>query len=175
MSGTPVRNDKGEWVLPATRRPDGTWRKEIRVKEGYVPPDEVAAYVPAGARAVKSRGIPGMPVGAPASAAPQAKQPKPTKKAGTEAGAGGQGDDLAGKLETVLTLAASAASPASAPAAVDADPGKVLKRLEKKMREIEELEKKPREGLNPEQIEKLSKKVNIEEEIRALKAEHNLG
>ena len=172
MSGTPVRNDKGEWVLPATRRPDGTWRKEIRVKEGYVPPDEAAAYVPAGARAVKSRGIPGMPVGAPASAAPQAKQPKPTKKAGTEAGAGGQGDDLAGKLETVLTLAASAAS---APAVVDADPGKVLKRLEKKMREIEELENKPREGLNPEQIEKLSKKVNIEEEIRALKAEHNLG
>jgi len=33
---TPVQNADGKWVIPASQRPDGTWRKEIFVKEGYV-------------------------------------------------------------------------------------------------------------------------------------------
>ena len=31
-----VQNEKGEWVIPSSKRPDGTWRKEIVLKEGYV-------------------------------------------------------------------------------------------------------------------------------------------
>ena len=42
----PVVNDKGERVIPGTRRPDGTFRKERRVREGYTPQEEVAAYQP---------------------------------------------------------------------------------------------------------------------------------
>ena len=35
---------EGERILGPTRRPDGTLRKPIRIRAGYVPQDEVAIY-----------------------------------------------------------------------------------------------------------------------------------
>lgn len=35
---------EGERILAPTRRPDGTLRKAIRIRAGYVPQDEVAIY-----------------------------------------------------------------------------------------------------------------------------------
>ncbi|KAI7745340.1 hypothetical protein M8C21_027952 [Ambrosia artemisiifolia] len=40
---------EGERVLAPTRRPDGTLRKSIRIRAGYVPQDEVAVYKSKGA------------------------------------------------------------------------------------------------------------------------------
>ncbi len=36
--------EEGHKVIPGSRRPDGTFRKEVKVRAGYVPQDEVARY-----------------------------------------------------------------------------------------------------------------------------------
>lgn len=40
---------EGEKLLAPSRRPDGTLRKPIRIRAGYVPQDEVAKYQSKGA------------------------------------------------------------------------------------------------------------------------------
>lgn len=47
MSGS--QPDDGERVIQGSRRPDGTYRKDVRVRAGYVPQDEQPVYVPRGA------------------------------------------------------------------------------------------------------------------------------
>jgi partner of Y14 and mago protein len=39
-----VVTDNGEKVLPGSRRPDGTIRKERRIRAGYTPQDEQPVY-----------------------------------------------------------------------------------------------------------------------------------
>jgi len=51
-------------IIPGSRRPDGTFRKDIKVRAGYTPLDEVPRYESTGKKfmkEVKEVGIPGIP------------------------------------------------------------------------------------------------------------------
>jgi partner of Y14 and mago protein len=60
------------WIS-ATKRPDGTWRKARRVKEGYVPPDEAEKYESKGKHWVNSQS--GVVPGAGETTETEAKSP----------------------------------------------------------------------------------------------------
>ena len=56
-----VENNSGERHIPSSVRPDGTKRKEIKIRPGYKPPEDVEVYKNRTADAFKNRGSGGIP------------------------------------------------------------------------------------------------------------------
>ncbi|KAI9668376.1 MAG: hypothetical protein M1831_001130 [Alyxoria varia] len=172
---------EGERHIPSSVRPDGSVRKEIRVRPGYKPPEDVEVYKNRTAEAWKNRGKGGIP-GAefvepePKDAAETSRrkrrggQGKGSKsawdgEAGREKGAALNGDRKADGAEE------GKAKKEEEPPDPEVLKEKEARKLSKKLRQARDLEKKKDDGnsLLPEQFEKV---IKMNELMRQLE---NLG
>ncbi len=161
----------GERHIPASVRADGSVRKEIRVRPGYRPPEDVELYKNRTAEGFRNRAKAGVPgaeglkkeddsTKASSAANKNAKRREARKKAAAE---------KEEEKPSETPEPAKTAAPAELPKAVDpeADKEKEAKKLVKKLRQARELkDKKDKgEGLLPEQFEKV---IKINELVRQL-------
>jgi partner of Y14 and mago len=172
----------GDRVIPASTRADGSQRREIRVRPGYRPPEDVEVYKNRTAEAWKTRGNGGVPgadglqedEGKTADAkSKNAKRREARKraKAAAETEEGGvevqqEEEGVNGNTKAPRSTAATAPV-ANSEEKARADDEKKVKRLKKKLREARELQAKKEkgEGLLHEQFEKV---IKINELLREL-------
>jgi partner of Y14 and mago len=168
-SGIVVDATTGQRHVPSSTRADGSKRKEIRIRPGYQPPEDVKKYKNPSAEAWKNRGSGGVPgaeavstetQGASAASNKNAKRREARKKA-KEAGEGEDGAAPAEK-KTETEPAAEQVDP-------EAEKEKKARNLKKKLRQARDLREKKDKGesLLPEQFAKV---IKINELIRELDA-----
>lgn len=147
-----------------SRRPDGTYRKVIRVREGYVPPDEIEKYTTPMEREIKKTPARPLIPGLASSTAPTKKTNKKTSKQ---------------KSESVTSSTTNVADSSNVKETITSSnvPGselsneKKIRNLEKKLREIYILDEMVQKGekLNADQLVKYDRKDEIESCIASLK------
>ncbi|KAH7091219.1 hypothetical protein FB567DRAFT_268819 [Paraphoma chrysanthemicola] len=173
----------GERHIPSSVRPDGTLRKEIRVRPGYRPPEDVELYKNRTAEGFRNRGKAGVP-GAESlkteddstksspAANKNAKRREARKKAAAAASDGKEEAaekpaDGTNPAPTDINGAKEPAAEPEKPKDPAAEKEKEAKKLLKKLRQAKDLKDKKEKGdiLLPEQFEKV---IKINELIRQL-------
>lgn len=191
-SGITTNTTTGERHVPSSIRPDGSVRREIRIRPGYLPPEDVERYKNRAAQSWKNRGQAGVPGaegltgGEDTSKSPPASTTAPSTKnakkreakkkakaAGNEESADASKTDRAGEGGALNkdNWRRGATAEEEEPVMVDeeAEKEKKARNLKKKLKQARELRDKKDQGQNllPEQFEKV---IRINELIRQLDA-----
>lgn len=189
-SGITTDAQTGERYIPSSVRADGSMRKEIRVRPGYRPPEDVELYKNRAAAAWKTRAKGGVPGAEPLSS--EDDKNKTAAKTGTtaasnknakrreakrnaketgETGTPTEGKGVDSNNWRVPTSASASTSkeekPAEEPVDLEAEKEKKARNLKKKLRQARDLRDKKQQGeaLLPEQLEKV---IKIQELVRQL-------
>jgi len=160
-----------------TRRPDGTWRKPEHTRAGWVGELEQTKYVSKGAQFEQQRQaqmqaqvgrIPGAP--------PEASQPEGNKSKTSQKNEQKK-EKRKEKAEEnenarLQRLAGETVDNNSADMAQDGAGGKNEKAIRKKLRQIDDLEAKQKQGevLNDDQLAKIAARKTLEAELKAVLA-----
>lgn len=186
-------SETGDRHIPASVRPDGSTRREIKIRPGYKPPEDIEVYRNRTAEGWKARGTGGVPGAATnepagenkASNTKNAKRREARKKA--KAAEDGSEIDAVPDASTTEEKGKTEAAPNVKPVASDrdkwrrdvqskeepqsldpeAEKEKQVRNLKKKLRQARDLREKKDQGENllPEQFEKV---IKINELIRQL-------
>ncbi|KAF9086055.1 hypothetical protein BGX23_009190 [Mortierella sp. AD031] len=185
ISGIQGRED--ERVIPMTRRPDGTFRKERKIRPGYTPPEDVAKYTNRVLESVRPiTPTAPAPSAAAANSTPKSKAQLKNDKRKAKRKEEATAAELAGyptaqpttndnssAATTTTTVAAdskAAAESTESSATGPVDPEKKLRALNKKLRQVEQLKERQVKGetMLPEQLEKIEKLDDLLAQIAEL-------
>ncbi|CAG8899323.1 unnamed protein product [Penicillium egyptiacum] len=189
-SGITTNVQTGERYIPSSVRADGSKRKEIRVRPGYKPPEDVELYKNRAAAAWKTRGKGGVPgaetlsseddktkiaaepnittTTAASNKNAKRREAKRNAKETDKAGPTAEGKGAESNNWRVPAAAPKKEEkPTEEPVDLEAEKEKKARSLKKKLRQARDLRDKKQQGeaLLPEQLEKV---IKIQELVRQL-------